>query len=118
MGCGNLTTVISYITNPYAISSLTFVNTEKYEAASWVHTPSPATLYVPKGELTAYQALTGWNCFAEIKEIEENTRIEHIPNVVIHDAVHYDLTGKTISPAAKGLHVIKLGNNKSVKVMY
>lgn len=118
MGCGNLTTVISHITNPYAISNLTFVDTEKYEADSWVHTPSPATLYVPKGELTAYQALAGWTCFAEIKEMEENTRIEHISNVVSHDAVHYDLTGKTISPTAKGLHVVKLGNNKSVKVMY
>ena len=67
--CNNLTSVVSHITPPYAISNLTFVETEHFETNSWMHTPSRATLYVPKGQLTAYQSLKGWNWFAEIKEM-------------------------------------------------
>ena len=120
MGCENLTTVICHITNPYAISSRTFIYDEKYEEDSWtwIFTPSYATLYVPEGELTAYQSLVGWNCFAEIKEMKQDTGIGNTTDVDRHNAVHYDLTGKTISPAARGLHIVKTGNNRSVKVIY
>ena len=117
MGCNNLTSVLSHITPPYPINYLTFVSTEKFESGAWVHTPSTATLYVPKGELAAYQALAGWNCFAEIKEMDK-TGIADITAIAPHNAVHYDLSGKVVNPTAKGLHIVKYGNKKSVKVIY
>ena len=117
MGCNNLTSVLSHITDPYSISNKTFIGEERYEADTWVYSPSHATLYVPIGELAAYQSLAGWNYFAEIKEMDQVTGVEHITNVDGHDAVHYDLTGKVISPTAKGLHIVKFKNNRSVKVM-
>lgn len=117
-GCGNLTSVKCNITDPYAISNQTFVEGVSFVVDRWVLTPSKATLYVPQGELSAYQALSGWNYFAEIKEFDPTTTITSINNVDGKDAVHYDMTGKVVSPTAKGLHIVKHGNNRAVKVLY
>lgn len=69
--CSSLSAVISHIQDPFYISDYTFVNT------SWNSTteqndiyPSPATLYVPAGTKSKYQAISGWTKFAGIEEGE------------------------------------------------
>jgi hypothetical protein len=72
----NLTTVISRIQTPFEISGSVFAmssnevwnsETEKYE---YTYTPSAATLCVPDGTKSAYEAIEGWTMFANIYEGE------------------------------------------------
>ena len=56
--CSSLTTIVSKIENPYKIDTNLF-----YEFYS------TATLYVPVGKKSAYEATEGWNQFVNIKEI-------------------------------------------------
>ncbi|MCR4994656.1 MAG: leucine-rich repeat domain-containing protein [Bacteroidales bacterium] len=63
-GCQVLTSVTSLIENPFEIEEGTFYT-------DW-GTPPTATLYVPVGTKTKYQATTGWNQFAKIREIGED----------------------------------------------
>jgi hypothetical protein len=67
--CDNLATVISRIQDPMDIPDMTFM-TEKYIDNQWTYFPSPATLYVPEGTLSKYQAISGWTQFAKIEEGE------------------------------------------------
>lgn len=57
-GCSNLTSVTVYRTSPVAISNSVFTNRTN------------ATLYVPKGSKSAYQAVDYWKEFKEIIELE------------------------------------------------
>ena len=56
-GCQSLTTVISKITNPFAIDNYAFY-----------YAYNTATLYVPVGTKSKYQAISGWNRFNNIVE--------------------------------------------------
>ncbi len=70
-GMTGLTTVISHITEPFAVSDATFANRVKNEGTQeYELRPSPATLYVPAGSIAKYQALSGWRWFANIREIQ------------------------------------------------
>ena len=69
----DLTTVISRIAVPFEIHQNVFAassNGSYNDAGEWVetYTLSKATLYVPDGTKSAYQAIDGWNMFAEIIE--------------------------------------------------
>ena len=70
--CNVLTTVESHIQNPLQVDDLTFVLSATWSNANQQYedlTPSPATLYVPKGKKNAYQAITGWTMFQSIEEM-------------------------------------------------
>ena len=58
-GCQSLTTVISKITNPFAIDNNAFY-----------YAYNTATLYVPFGTKALYEATAGWKKFANIVEME------------------------------------------------
>lgn len=66
-GCENLSSVYSYIVEPFSINSSVFEL--YYDNTLYVNVFSSATLYVPQGSGTAYEKTNGWNNFKEIEEI-------------------------------------------------
>ena len=68
-----LTTVVSNISVPFAVDDATFVYKSQWnnETGQYDYTPSPAKLLVPKGKVAVYQSTAGWNCFAEISELDD-----------------------------------------------
>lgn len=67
----NLTTVISYITNPFDINDDVF-------AKGWdlSNTTYPQTLKVPYGTKALYEAKTGWNKITNIVEMAQTSAIK------------------------------------------
>ena len=63
-GNTKMISVLSNITDPFAIDNGTFVMDNNY-------TPSPATLYVPVGTKAKYEALSGWTKFIQMEEDEQ-----------------------------------------------
>ncbi|MBR6171425.1 MAG: C10 family peptidase [Bacteroidaceae bacterium] len=115
-GCNQLKSVNSYITDPYAISSSTFISELNFvtETNTWVITPSPATLYVPHGTKEKYEALSGWTTFANIKErpSEEETSIQSI-RVPAENEKILDLSGRQMKALGKGVYIT---NGKKILV--
>ena len=70
--CGSLTSVISRIQTPFEIEESVFASGGRWndEEQKSVFTPSSATLYVPVGKKSAYEAFDGWMMFEEIFEGE------------------------------------------------
>lgn len=66
-GCENLSSVYSYIVEPFSINSSVFEL--YYDNTLYVNVFSSATLYVPQGSGTAYEKTNGWNNFKAIEEI-------------------------------------------------
>ena len=61
--CSNLSRVVSRIKTPFKISKSVFCYEEYWENDAQVFRNSPATLYVPTGTKSAYEAYEGWNMF-------------------------------------------------------
>ncbi len=113
----NLTTVVSHITEPFAVSDFTF----QYERG----TPSPATLYVPVGTKAKYEALSGWTQFIKIEEGEYKESFveglkyayctEGTTATLIQDDSYQELTEVTIPPTVnidgKTYKVTTIGSN-------
>lgn len=72
MGLGALYAVTSYIQEPFAINKNVFALEQKWDEQEqkYYYTPSSATLYVPTGTKSSYEALDGWTMFAGIVEGE------------------------------------------------
>lgn len=62
-GFSNLSKVISRIKTPFKISESVFCTDYYWENEVQVFRNSPATLYVPVGTKSAYEAYKGWNMF-------------------------------------------------------
>jgi hypothetical protein len=62
MGLGALYAVTSYIQEPFAINKNVFALEQKWDEQEqkYYYTPSSATLYVPTGTKSNYEALDGW----------------------------------------------------------
>ena len=80
MWCNALKSVVSRIKTPFEIDKSSFAKSDNYydeEKGYWVegYVKSDATLYVPLGTLSAYEAIEGWTMFNEIVEgeIKETT---------------------------------------------
>ena len=73
-GDNSLTTVTSHLTAPFEVDNNTFSvkSTWNSETNTEEYTPSPATLYVPAGKKSQYEATAGWNMFAKIEEISSD----------------------------------------------
>jgi riboflavin synthase alpha subunit len=65
--CDNLEVVVSRLTTPIDIDKSVFQK-NKYVNGEWTQGKSDATLYVPVNTKSAYQAIEGWNMFANIIE--------------------------------------------------
>ena len=61
--CYNLSRVVSRIKTPFKISKSVFCYEDYWENNAQVFRNSPATLYVPTGTKSAYEAYEGWNMF-------------------------------------------------------
>ena len=92
--CSNLTSVTVLNPTPVSISEgYTFTNRKK------------ATLYVPIGSKSAYQAADIWKDFKEIIEIDP-AKIEQIMNDEKSQATIFTLDGKRIHTPQKGINII------------
>ena len=69
----SLNAVVSRMSNPIQVEEHTFM-ISKYDNSSqtYIWNPSPATLYVPVGSKSKYEAISGWTKFAKIEEDEAN----------------------------------------------
>lgn len=120
-----LIAVVSHISNPFAISYLTFVNYDYNEITGrYEYMPSPATLYVPIGTKATYEALPEWSWYftnveeGEVKEkmfdglkyfygiggttatVVQDESYQKLSKVVIPSTIDFD--GKTYRVTAVG----------------
>ena len=112
-GCFKLTSVTALNPTPVAITEYEFTNRRN------------ATLYVPKGSKTAYQAADYWKEFKEIVEIEvtgidqisfqENGNDEQV--IDQEGAVWYTIDGKRMDKPKKGINIIRMKNGTTKKVV-
>ena len=70
--CSSLYAVNSHIQTPFDINQNVFASEEKWneQKTKNYYVPSSATLYVPTGTKSNYEAFEGWNMFADIVEGE------------------------------------------------
>ena len=98
-GCSKLTSVTALNPTPIAITEDVFTNRTN------------ATLYVPKGSKSAYQAADYWNEFKEIVEIDV-TGIKAVENEHIAGSDEtgnwYTLDGRRLSgkPTKRGIYIV------------
>lgn len=98
-GCSNLTSVITEATEPVAISAYVFTNRAN------------ATLYVPSGCKTAYEAADYWKEFKEIVEMPPSLNDGDVFTAKISEGI--DMTFKVISESEKTCQV---GNGSSAAI--
>ena len=110
-GCSKLTSVTALNPTPVAITEYVFTNRTN------------ATLYVPKGSKSAYQAADYWKGFKEIIEIEV-TGIDQISfqengeqGIDQEGAVWYTIDGKQMDKPKKGINIIRMKNGTTKKVV-
>ena len=89
--CTGLQTIYCEIEKPFPISNETFI---------WV--TDNATLYVPYGTKSLYQATEGWKLFTNIVEMSQSAIREIKRPTITSDAV-YGLNGTRMNSPKKGL---------------
>jgi len=80
---------------------------------------SGCTLHVPASVVETYKSTTPWSAFFNIVgESEETLGIEKtvMDDIDGLDAIHYNLSGISVSPKTKGMHIVKLKNGTSKKI--
>ena len=108
-GCGSLKEVISHIEEPFEIFEDVFA---EYFTGDQGVKFTTATLYVPIGTKTMYEATPAWNMFQNIVEIESSAIKETMRQTSIATApVVYSLSGQKRITLKKGLNII---NGKKV----
>ena len=117
--CPELTSVISYIEEPFEIDVPVFQN---YDSNTKSYSFTSATLYVPRGTKAKYEALSPWNNFQNIVEmggteepielnpIDAETNLDmpagdNAGNTVVSN-VYYNLTGDDGYEPTEGCIVI------------
>ena len=107
-GSDNIEVVVSRITNPFNISDYTF-GTLKLQNSSWHYEiiPSSATLYVPIGTKSAYEAINGWTNFAAIEESEEASSVVVVGGINISEDNWYNIKGVKVDKSYKGILIHK-----------
>jgi len=102
--CTNLSTIVSYIEEPFDTDAFIGLNT------------SNKTLYVPKGCVEKYKAARGWSDFGNVMElVETDIRfLKHGEQNNIKGSI-FDLNGQRLtSPPRKGIY-IQDGKKKQIK---
>ena len=104
--CSSLTTVTSLIKEPFVISYDVFTD---YDAETWSSIFTPATLYVPEGTKSLYEATYPWNQFKNIVELGESNGIQSpIDHPTLTIDGYYTPDGRKIEgkPTKKGLYIV------------
>ena len=102
-GCNGVTSVWSRITAPYDIPTTVFSyedNNGKLDGYL------RATLYVPTGTKSRYESTAGWKEFKYIEEYDPTGIIDLNSNQKQEPHRIYDLSGKRIGHAQKGINII------------
>ena len=113
--CTGLTSVISKIQQPFEITI--------YEFANWddeTNSPlfSTATLYVPFGTKSTYEATYAWNQFQNIVEMEDiSTDIRSTCNKLTEQTEIYNLQGHRLDSPKKGLNIIRMSDGTTKKIV-
>ena len=104
--CSGLTTVTSLIEEPFEIMENVFMD---YDDATWTSFFTTATLNVPAGTKSLYEATPAWNQFQNIVEMGGT---EGIQSLIDHSPMtidcYYTLDGRKIEgmPTKKGLYIV------------
>jgi hypothetical protein len=102
----NLVSVVSHIANPYEIGRSAFD----------IETYRNATLYVPAGTLSLYQATPAWNSFANIVETNDGSAVNGIASDAVIPSAYYNLNGSKTS-GQRGLNIFRYSNGTVKKVI-
>lgn len=88
---------------------------ENYEVFSY-ETYQNAKLHVPSGSESVYSQAVVWKDFQNIMG-EELTGIDNVVSGVMDSAteLHYDLSGRQVSPKTPGIHVVRKQNGHNYK---
>jgi hypothetical protein len=100
----NLTTVISYITNPFDVDDDVF-------SKGWnlSYTTYPDTLKVPYGTKALYEAKTGWNKITNIVEMEQTSVITVTDDSLSKVFDVYNLCGQKVKSKTTSLDDLPQG---------
>jgi hypothetical protein len=104
--CSGLTTITSLIEKPFEITENVFM---VYDDATWSSSFSSATLNVPAGTKSLYEATSAWNQFQNIVEMGESEGIQlPIAHSSLTNGCYYTLDGRKIEgmPTKKGLYIV------------
>ena len=99
--CYSLRSVFSHITEPFAIKGIASGSFE------WVFEYDDATLYVPVGTKSKYEATDGWKDFRNIVEMENDP--SGVASVFTEEDGHgviYNFSGQRFTTPRRGLNII------------
>ena len=103
--CKNLTSVTVRKEKPIAISNSSFSNSAN------------ATLYVPYGCKTAYEAAPYWKNFKEIVELPEDSGIDTLTMQMDGTEQIFDANGRRIQKLQRGVNIIRMKDGTTQKVV-
>lgn len=105
-GCSNLQTIVSLIQTPFFMGGFVFTK----------ETFDNATLYVPAGTLSKYQATEGWKDFAHIVEgTPSGISTAKVAEAAVKES--YTLDGKRIGESKHGLNIVRMSDGTTKKVV-
>ena len=103
--CSGLTSVTTYITNPFILF---------FDQFSGIN--SDATLYVPTGTTSLYEAARWTQFFAHVEEfVATDVTVETAQEAT--ETERYDMQGRRISNPAKGINILRMSDGTTRKVM-
>ena len=107
-GCSGFTSIYSNIVSPFSIADNTFYD----------NTYTSATLYVPYGKKSVYQATDGWKNFKNIVEMEPSA-VEVINGIVTPtpDFNICDINGNKLTTPHRGINLFEMSDGTTKKIV-
>ena len=114
MGCSNLTEISSVSPEPPVCLKSEYSDVYRnFDGVDY----NACLLRVPVGAKERYAAAGGWSDFFNIEE-DATVGIERVEaGDADVSATHYDVSGRPLSPDAKGLHIIRYSDGRVEKVI-
>lgn len=115
--CNNLKEMTSSAAVPPACDMLysEYIHTY-YNDTFFGFMPNMCKLTVPVGSADAYRTAEGWKQFNNIEEANLSGITSVTTDTNGHET-HYDISGKVVSPSAKGLHIVRKADGTTRKVI-
>ena len=115
--CNNLKEMTSSAAVPPACDMLysEYIHTY-YNDTFFGFMPYMCKLTVPVGSADAYRNAEGWKQFTDIEEANLSGITSVTTDTNGHET-HYDISGKVVSPSAKGLHIVRKADGTTRKVI-
>lgn len=115
--CNNLTEMTSSAAIPPACDMLYSEYTHTYYNDTFFgFMTNMCKLTVPVGSADTYRAAEGWKQFTDIEEANLSGITDVTTDTNGHET-HYDISGKVVSPSAKGLHIVRKADGTTRKVI-